>query len=84
MEETDPFKDKRRQAGFYDIPVEIWNKIFSFLKPSTIIAIKDVCSLWFDLTQSYIANGKIKSDFYVSIQSHFYIMYYFLFDKSTS
>ena len=79
MEETDPFKDKRRQAGFYDIPVEIWNKIFSFLKPSTIIAIKDVCSLWFDLTQSYIANGKIKSDFYVSIQSHFYIMYYFYY-----
>ena len=67
MEETDPFKSIRSKPAFYDIPVEIWNKIFSFFKPSTIIIIKDVCSLWFDLTESYIANGKIKSDFYVSI-----------------
>ena len=66
MEETDPYISKRRQAEFHDIPVEIWNKIFSFLKPSTLIAIKDVCRLWFDLTESYIANGKIKTDFYVS------------------
>ena len=77
MEETDPFKDKRRQAGFYDIPVEIWNKIFSFLKPSTIIVIKDVCCLWFDLTESYIANGKIKSDFYVSKYSFLYYVLLF-------
>ena len=67
MEETDPFKSIRSKAEFYDIPVEIWNKIFSFLKPSTIIIIKDVCSLWFDLIESYIANGRIKSDVYVSI-----------------
>ena len=67
MEEPDPLKTIRRKAEFYDIPVEIWNKIFSFLNPSTIIIIKDVCSLWFDLIESYIANGRIKSDVYVSI-----------------
>ena len=58
---------------YTDLPVEIWTKILLYLKPSNIIQIQNVCSLWFDVIQNFIAEGLIKSDAYVSkIKKYFF------------
>ena len=64
--EDDEISPHHCQTAYYDLPVEIWNKILSYLKPSNIIVVQNVCPLWFDIIQHIISEGKIKSDFYVS------------------
>ena len=66
--DRDNTSQSHSQTTYEDLPVEIWDTILSYLKPSNIVLIQNVCPLWFGIVQNYISNGRIKSDFYVSIQ----------------
>ena len=66
MKTTNDFKNEKK-TSVTDLPVEIWTKVFSYLKPSNIIVAQNVCTLWFCIIQNFVSNGLIKSDYYVSI-----------------
>ena len=48
------------------LPIEIWTKILQDLSVSQLIIVQDVCLLFWNIIQDFVALGQIKSDFYVS------------------
>ena len=49
------------------LPIEIWSKILKeYLKLSHWITVQNVCQLFWNVIQDFVALGLIKSDFYVS------------------
>ncbi len=51
------------------LPIEIWTKILKeYLKLSHWITVQNVCQLFWNVIQDFVALGLIKSDFYVSLQ----------------
>ena len=64
--EADNLFQTHCHTTYTDLPVEIWTKILLYLKPSNIIQVQNFCPLWFAVIQNFIAEGRIKSDAYVS------------------
>ena len=51
------------------LPIEMWTKILKeYLKLSHWITVQNVCQLFWNVIQDFVALGLIKSDFYVSLQ----------------
>ena len=48
------------------LPVELWTKILQFLYETHLRSVQDVCVLFWNIVQRFVAHGFIKSDFYVS------------------
>ena len=48
------------------LPVEIWTRIIYLLPLHNWRLIQNVCSLFWNIVQHFVALGLIKSDFYVS------------------
>ena len=48
------------------LPVEIWTRILYLLPNHNWRLLQNVCSLFWNIVQHFVALGLIKSDFYVS------------------
>ena len=53
------------------LPIELWTKIIKDLKLADWISVQNVCQLFWDIVQDFVALGFIKSDFYVRFSKLF-------------